>query len=173
MNIPDTMKAEARYSAIHGTGLFALEDIAKSESFLEYIGQHMTDDELWQQFQDNYGNDYQPGDLHVWAFEVRDGLYIDGDHPDNIAKFANHSCNENCEAIMDEDRIWISAKCDIANGEELTFDYRFPLKDFLYHPCHCGTPDCCGFIVAKEERTKLKKILRKQAPTRLKKIATK
>mgnify|MGYP001270681011 FL=1 len=162
------MKAEARHSEIHGTGLFALEEIAKDETFLEYTGRHMTEDELWQQFQDTYGNDYQPGDLHVWAFEVRDGLYIDGDTPDNIAKYANHSCDANCEAIVDEDRIWISAKRKVATDEELTFDYRFPLRDFLYHPCQCEATNCCGYIVAIEERVKLRKILRKQAPRRFK-----
>ena len=166
------MKAEARHSEIHGTGLFAFEEIAEDEAFLEYTGRHMTEDELWQQFQDTYGNDYQPGDLHVWAFEVRDGLYIDGDTPDNIAKYANHSCDANCEAIVDEDRIWLSAKRKVTVGEELTFDYRFPLRDFLYHPCQCEAVSCCGYIVAKEERIKLQKILRKQAPRRFKKQAS-
>ena len=166
------MKAVARHSEIHGTGLFAFEEIAEDEAFLEYTGRQMTEDELWQQFQDTYGNDYQPGDLHVWAFEVRDGLYIDGDTPDNIAKYANHSCDANCEAIVDEDRIWLSAKRKVTVGEELTFDYRFPLRDFLYHPCQCEAANCCGYIVAKEERIKLRKILRKQAPRRFKKQAS-
>jgi len=160
------MKAQARHSEIHGTGLFAIEDIAKDESFLEYVGNRLDDQQLWEQFNSTYGDDYKPGDLHVWAFEVREGLYIDGDVPENIAKYANHSCDENCEAVMEEDRIWISAKRDIAAGEELTFDYRFPLKDFLYHPCRCSAPNCCGYIVASEERTKLRKILRRQVPHR-------
>ena len=89
---------------------------------------------------------------------------IDGDVPENIAKFANHSCEENCEAILEGDQVWITAKRNILTGEELTFDYRFPLRDFLYHPCRCGKSTCCGYIVAKEERPKLKKILMRQAP---------
>ena len=158
------MKAEARHSEIHGTGLFAIEEIEKDEPFLEYVGNHLNDEQLWDQFYSTYGDNYKPGDLHVWAFEVREGLYIDGDVPENIAKFANHSCEENCEAILEGDQVWITAKRNILAGEELTFDYRFPLRDFLYHPCRCGKSKCCGYIVAKEERPKLKKILMRQAP---------
>ena len=158
------MKAEARHSEIHGTGLFAIEEIEKDEPFLEYVGHHLNDQQLWDQFYSTYGDNYKPGDLHVWAFEVREGLYIDGDVPENIAKFANHSCEENCEAILEGDQVWITAKRNILTGEELTFDYRFPLRDFLYHPCRCGKSTCCGYIVAKEERPKLKKILMRQAP---------
>ena len=99
------MKVEAQESIIHGTGLFAIKDIAEGEAFLEYTGRYMNEEELWQQFHDDYGDNYEPGGLHVWAFEVRKNLYIDGDHPDNIAKYANHSCEGNCEAVMDEDRV--------------------------------------------------------------------
>ncbi len=158
------MKVEVRHSEIHGTGLFAIDDIEEDEFLLEYTGYHLDEEQLWQQFQETYGDDYKPGDLHVWAFEVRDGLYIDGDHPDNIAKYANHSCDENCHAVVDEDKIWIAASRPIEAGEEITFDYRFPLRDFLYHPCRCGSENCCGYIVAREDRPKLKKILKKQAP---------
>ena len=161
------MKVEAQGSIIHGTGLFATGDIAKGEAILEYTGHYLNEDELWQQFHDNHGENYEPGTLHVWAFEVREGLYIDGDHPDNIAKYANHSCDGNCEAVTEEDRIWLQARQEIHTGEEITFDYRFPLRDFLYHPCCCGSSQCCGFIVAIEERVKLRKILQKQVPGRL------
>ncbi len=160
------MKVEVRHSSIHGTGLFATDYIEQDERILEYVGYHLDEEELWQQFHDTYGDDYKPGDLHVWAFEVRDGLYIDGDHPDNIAKYANHSCDENCYAIQEEDQIWIAATRPILQDEEITFDYRFPLRDFLYHPCRCGSDNCCGYIVAKEERKKLKKILSKQVPSK-------
>ncbi len=165
------MKVEAQESIIHGTGLFAIEDIAKDEFFIEYTGSYLNEEELWQQFHADYGNNYVPGSLHVWAFEVREGLYIDGDHPDNIAKYANHSCEGNCEAVTEEDRIWLQARQEIQSGEEITFDYRFPLRDFLYHPCCCGSTQCCGYIVASEERSKLRKILHRQAPGRFSKKA--
>ena len=165
------MKVEAQESIIHGTGLFAIEDIAKDESFIEYTGSYLNEEELWQQFHADYGDNYAPGSLHVWSFEVREGLYIDGDNPDNIAKYANHSCDGNCEAVTEEDRIWLQARREIQSGEEITFDYRFPLRDFLYHPCCCGSKRCCGYIVASEERSKLRKILHKQAPGRFSKKA--
>ena len=53
------MKAEARHSEIHGTGLFAIEEIEKDEPFLEYVGNHLNDRttlgpvllHLWRQLQ--------------------------------------------------------------------------------------------------------------------------
>jgi len=59
-------------------------------------------------------------------------------------------------------KIWLVALRDIEEGEELTFDYGYALEHFLDHPCHCGASTCPGFIVAKEERSKLRKILRKR-----------
>ena len=57
------MKAEARHSEIHGTGLFAIEEIEKDEPFLEYVGHHLNDQQLWDQFYSTYGDNYKPGDF--------------------------------------------------------------------------------------------------------------
>lgn len=75
---------------------------------------------------------------------------LDGDVPWNPARFINHSCAPNCEAEQDGDHIWIIARRDIAAGEELSFNYGYDLVDYRDHPCHCGTADCVGFIVAEE-----------------------
>ena len=66
------------------------------------------------------------------------------------ARFLNHSCAPDCEAELENGRIWIVAKRDIKAGEELTFNYGYDLDDYRNHPCRCGAPDCAGHIVAEE-----------------------
>ena len=68
----------------------------------------------------------------------------------NPARFLNHSCAPNCEAELDDGRIWIVAKRDIKAGEELTFNYGYDLEDYRDHPCRCGVPECAGHIVVEE-----------------------
>ncbi|RLE47727.1 SET domain-containing protein, partial [Candidatus Woesearchaeota archaeon] len=77
----------------------------------------------------------------------------------NTARWINHSCNPNCETININGHIWIVALRDIRKGEELSYDYGYSLDDFEEHPCHCGSKNCVGYIVAEKYRKKLRKIL--------------
>ena len=79
--------------------------------------------------------------------ELRD---IDGNVVWNPARFINHSCAPNCEAVVDDGHIWIVASRDIEAGEELCFNYGFDLADYRDYPCRCGAPECVGFMVAEE-----------------------
>ena len=36
------------------------------------------------------------------------------------------------------------------NSAGITFNYGYDLEDYRDHPCHCGTPQCVGYIVAEE-----------------------
>jgi len=38
---------------------------------------------------------------------------------------------------------------DLKAGEELTFDYGYDLIDYRRYPCHCGAPNCRGYIIAQ------------------------
>lgn len=87
---------------------------------------------------------------NAYIFTLNEKVDLDGDVPWNPARFINHSCAPNCEAEQDGDHIWIIARRDIAAGEELSFNYGYDLVDYRDHPCHCGTADCVGFIVAEE-----------------------
>lgn len=42
-------------------------------------------------------------------------------------------------------KIVIYSKRDIAPGEEITYDYKFPLEDEKI-PCLCGAAKCRGFL---------------------------
>ena len=70
--------------------------------------------------------------------------------PWNPARIINHSCAPNCEAELENERIWIVATRDIGAGEEITFNYGYDLEDYKEYVCRCGSPQCVGYIVAEE-----------------------
>jgi SET domain-containing protein len=127
-------------SPIHGRGGFARNDIAKKTRILKYEGELIDKEESGRRCEQN----------NVYIFSLNDHHDIDGDVEWNPARFLNHSCSPNCEAILDEDGIWLVAGRDIRAGEELTFNYGFDLEDYRNYPCCCGSPNCVGFIVAEE-----------------------
>ena len=47
----------------------------------------------------------------------------------NEARFINHSCDPNCDAVIDDGRIWIETIRDIEPGEELAYDYAYVLEE--------------------------------------------
>ena len=100
----------------------------------------------------------------MYIFELDDKWDIDGNFEYNDARFINHACRTNCEAVSEDGSIWIYATRDIKAGEELLYNYGYALEHFLDHPCHCGFPECVGYIVAVEDRKKLRKMLRGRRP---------
>ncbi|MDR1496883.1 MAG: SET domain-containing protein-lysine N-methyltransferase [Puniceicoccales bacterium] len=145
-----------RQSNIHGTGVFSTHAILAGERIIEYRGiripktqSHLRPETITQ------GSPDQP----VFTFTLDPLHNLDGDIPDNPAKFINHSCEENCEAIHENNQLWIFAKKDIPAETELTIDYAFSLESFFEHPCHCHTPNCTGYIVASPLRHLIRKML--------------
>jgi SET domain-containing protein len=137
-------------SRIHGRGLFAVRPLAAGEEVADYRGERIVKEESAHR-QALLGNPF--------IFEL-DAIHdLDGNHPDNAARFANHSCEPNCEAVAEAGRICLRALRAIAAGEELTFDYGYRLADGPGHPCGCGAPTCAGFIVARAERWRLRRLL--------------
>lgn len=141
---PEMERHEARFavldSPIEGRGAFAVKFIAQGESIAEYTGERIGKEESERRCE--AGNPY--------IFQIDDDTDLDGNVPDNAARFINHSCDPNCEAIDYEGHIWIEAIRDIRPGEELTFNYGYGLADYRDHPCECGKPNCLGYIVAVE-----------------------
>ena len=93
-----------------GFGLFAEQPIKEGDFILEYTGKKISAAEA----------EDHPG---LYLFEVDENWTLDGDTPDNLAKYINHSCDPNCEAEVEDGHIFLNAVKDIAKGEELTFDY--------------------------------------------------
>ena len=131
--------AEVRPSAIHGNGLFARAAVTAGTRIVEYVGERISKAESLRRCED--------GANCIFAIDEEHDL--DGDVAWNPARFLNHSCAANCEAIPDGGRIWIVAQRDIATGEELTFNYGYDLVDYREHPCQCGALECVGYIVAE------------------------
>ncbi|MDR2845529.1 MAG: SET domain-containing protein-lysine N-methyltransferase [Puniceicoccales bacterium] len=146
-----------RRSAIHGTGVFATRAIAAGERIIEYKGERVTKAESRKRGLASQAR--TDGTGRVYIFELNKRYDLDGDVPDNPAKYINHSCDENCEATLERGRIWIYAKRDIAPAQELTFDYGYALEHFMEHPCRCGAPHCVGYIVHRMSRLKLRQML--------------
>jgi uncharacterized protein len=127
-------------SSIHGVGAFARFDLVRGTRLIEYVGRRIGKQESLQQCQAN--NEY--------IFSLNEQEDLDGNVGWNPARFINHCCAPNCDAELDQGRIWIVARRDIRAGQEITFNYGFDLEDYRDYPCNCGAPGCVGFIVAEE-----------------------
>ena len=127
-------------SPIHGLGGFAKTAVSNGTRIVEYRGERISKGESLRRCEQN--NEY--------IFTLSHEQDLDGNVAWNPARLLNHSCAPNCEAVLEEGRIWIIATRDIRAGEEITFNYGYDLVDYREYPCRCGAPDCVGYIVAEE-----------------------
>ncbi|KAI9158789.1 Histone-lysine N-methyltransferase, H3 lysine-4 specific [Paramyrothecium foliicola] len=135
-------------SAIHNWGLYAMENIAKDDMIIEYVGE-----EVRQQIAEIRENRYlKSGIGSSYLFRIDDNTVIDATKKGGIARFINHSCMPNCTAkiikVEGSKRIVIYALRDIDMNEELTYDYKFEreIGSLDRIPCLCGTAACKGFL---------------------------
>lgn len=149
-------------SKIHARGVFAATDIPKGTRILEYKGDRITKAESYRRACDREDKGKKHGSAMVYIFELNQRYDIDGNVAGNHARYINHSCDPNCESDIIKGKIWITATRDIKKDEELCYDYGYDLSDALSHPCKCGSNICAGFIVRKNLRWRLKKLIEKQ-----------
>lgn len=153
--IPGRDNVVVRSSGVHGRGLFAKRDIKEGERVLQYMGEKVDKKEGTRR------TDKQWDRGRVYTFELNKTHDIDGSPPWNVARLANHSCNPNCESRNDRGRaIWVVALRDIRKGEEISYDYNFPLTD-PPPVCRCGAANCRGYIVGSEYISALNRWLRR------------
>ena len=120
--------------------MFATAALPVGARVLEYAGERITKAESLRRCA--AGNHF--------IFRLDDEWDLDGDVPENPARFLNHSCAPNCDAEFIAGTIWIVARREIAASEELTYNYGYDLDDYREHPCRCGALACVGFIIAEE-----------------------
>jgi len=136
---------QVRQSAVHGRGVFATRPIRKGRRIIEYTGRRVP----WKSI---------PGDVndtHTFLFGINDGAdVIDPEVGGNEARWINHSCDPNCEAIEEEGgRVFIYALRNIRAGEELFYDYQLEVDEPITRAvkaeskCSCGTPRCRGTML--------------------------
>ena len=142
-----------RDSPVHGRGVFATRRIEKGERIIEYLGERVSHEEADRRYDDASMSRH-----HTFLFTLDKRTVIDAAVDGNDARFINHSCDPNCDAVVDDGRIWIETIRDVAAGEELAYDYAFELEERhtpaakRRYPCNCGSPKCRGTILVKRRR---------------------
>jgi uncharacterized protein len=149
---------EARDSAIHGRGVYALAPIGKGERILEYLGERISHAEADLRYE-RKGDD----DGHTFLFIASNRTVIDAGVDGNDARFINHSCNPNCETVIEGSRVYIDAIRNIKPGEELGYDYQLTWEstddptELALYACHCGATKCRGTMLDTEPVDRKKK----------------
>lgn len=144
-------QTRVRGSEIQGWGLYAERPFNKDDIVAEYMGEYVQNpiaDKREKIYEDNRIQDYQ--------FRVSYELVIDATKHGGFARYINHSCDPNCVAkIIDGEapnqhlkRVIVVAQQEIVPGEEITYDYQFPIELDLSQriPCTCGATKCRGFM---------------------------
>ncbi|CAM9791490.1 unnamed protein product, partial [Discosporangium mesarthrocarpum] len=87
-----------------------------------------------------------------YMFRVDEDTVVDATFKGSLARFINHSCDPSCNtriiAVDGSKKIVIYAKRQVERGEELSYDYKFPLETNEEDrvPCYCGSEKCRKYI---------------------------
>ena len=156
-------------SPIHGKGVFAAKPIKKGQAIIEYKGERIS----WKLAIKRHPHDKKDPN-HTFYFQIDDDRVIDALHGGNSARWINHSCSPNCKPVVEDARVFIKAKRNIAAGEELNYDYGLIIDEpytpklKAEYPCWCGSPNCRKTLLAPKRRPSTPKI-----PSQIKKIEKK
>ena len=147
-----------RNSNVHGRGVFATRRIEKGERIIEYLGERVSHDEADRRYESKEEND-----SHTFLFIVDSKTVIDAGTAGNDARFFNHSCDPNCESVVEKRRVFIEALRSIEPGEEMTYDYQIyrdhddPENIDEVFACRCGFANCRGTMLWPPEPKKKKR----------------
>lgn len=151
-------RIQVRRSGVHGKGVFALQDIARGEVLIEYVGEIIS----WPEALERHPHDPLDPD-HTFYFHIDEDRVIDAFVGGNSSRWINHTCNPNCEADEQNGRVFIKALRDIGAGEELSYDYgliidgRHTRTLKAQYPCWCGAGDCRGTLLAPKRKRRSKR----------------
>ena len=114
----------------HGLGFITLEPIPAGKRIIEYTGPLISNEEVERRHWGKY------------FFEVNTKWSVDGTPRSNTARYINHSCAPNAEAIISGRRVWIWSKRRIKAGEEVTYDYGKDYFNVHLKPLGCRCKKC-------------------------------
>lgn len=140
---------ELRKSAIQGLGAFATRRIRKGKRIIEYTGERISQGEADKRYDDEAMSRH-----HTFLFTLDEDTVLDAAVDGNEARFINHSCDPNCQALIEDGKIFIYALKDIAPGTELVYDYAYERAEGMdeesekLYVCRCGSKNCRGTILA-------------------------
>ncbi len=129
-----------------GKGVFAKRDLPAGTRVAEYTGVVCRDADYALEDEGDY----------VVLFSIGKGRVIDPRKGGgSVARWMNHSCDPNCEATQDGDRIFIETVKPVPAGGELFYNYdvrlgrRANAEDRRKYACRCGSPKCRGTMLHK------------------------
>jgi len=165
-----------RRSGIHGSGVYAAREIPKGTRIVEYLGDRISHAQADARYEAK-GQD----DGHTFLFVVSSKVVIDAGVDGNEARFINHSCDPNCETVIEGGRVFIEALRDIAPGEELGYEYGLTWEstddpdELANYACRCGAASCRGTMLdpvpldkKRKQQARRKAARKKAAPARKK-----
>ena len=124
-------------SKIDGEGCFTKAPLSQGAIIAEYTGEKISQKEAKLRVRSGRGR------RRISDIDAR--WCIDGSRGGNGTHYINHSCEPNCEVIVEDERILIYALRDITLGEEITTDYLYELG-LEGAQCNCQTPSCLKAI---------------------------
>jgi uncharacterized protein len=142
---------EIRTSPIQGKGAFATCTIPAGQRLIEYAGERLTPAQADDRYPDVPGERH-----HTFLFAIDDDVVIDAAVGGNAARWINHSCDPNCDAVIDDGRIYIETIRAVHPGEELAYDYAYVLEERhtpaakRRFPCNCGAARCRGTLLTRK-----------------------
>ena len=163
-----------RRSKIHGNGVYAAREIPRGTRIVEYLGERISHAQADARYEEK-GQD----DGHTFLFVVSSKVVIDAGVDGNDARYINHSCDPNCETVIEGGRVFIEALRDIRKGEELGYEYGLTWEstddpdELANYACRCGAAKCRGSMLDpvpldKKRKAKRKAAQKKAAPARKK-----
>jgi uncharacterized protein len=164
----ETPMFEVRSSGIHGSGAYATRKIPKGTRVVEYLGDRITHEQADARYEEK-GQD----DGHTFLFVVSSRIVIDAGVQGNEARFINHSCDPNCDTVIEGERVFIESVRDIEPGEELAYEYGLTWEttddseELANYACRCGAASCRGTMLA-EEPLDMKKARKRKAGNKAK-----
>jgi SET domain-containing protein len=127
-----------------GLGLFATDTIRKGAFIVAYRGRRIPTAEA----------EKREARGACYMFELNSRWTIDGSSRRNLARYVNHSCKPNAEALLRRGGIVYVARRGIKPDEEITVDYG---KE--YFECFLEAKGClCAACLAKPEVRRSKRL---------------
>jgi SET domain-containing protein len=115
-----------------GLGLFATKPFKKGEYIVTYRGRRITNAEA----------DEMEARGSRYMFEINSRWTIDGSSRWNRARYVNHSCRPNAEAVERKKRIVYIARRRIKPNEEITVNYGKAYFDAFIGKSRCRCAAC-------------------------------
>lgn len=143
---------EERITPNKGFGVFAKKYIPKGTDLAEYLGVVISKDNYLEKLK--LRANHHNLEMSYFGIQLTPQYYLDGRNFGGMARTINHSCDPNCQvAAVTVDGIYrlkITSIKDIAQDEEVTFDYDSEVHEGLVGTkCHCASANCRGFIGKK------------------------